>query len=87
MKSEVGVEKTSWGEWKLRILRERSFSGCSTAVSGCWPSWLRSVPLGTHSRERRAALQRDFVAFHAGFAEKPNVFMPRTGLVTAGRRR
>jgi ubiquinone/menaquinone biosynthesis C-methylase UbiE len=37
--------------------------------------------------EKRAALQRDFVAFHDGFADELGVCVPRTYLVTLGRRR
>jgi hypothetical protein len=37
--------------------------------------------------ERRVAQQRDFVAFHAGFAEELGVCVPRTYRVTVGRRR
>jgi fluoride ion exporter CrcB/FEX len=33
MRSKVSMEKTSWGEWKFRILRGLLFSACSMAVS------------------------------------------------------
>ncbi|MBK9362579.1 MAG: class I SAM-dependent methyltransferase [Rubrivivax sp.] len=37
--------------------------------------------------ERRAALQRDFVAFHDGFADELGITVPRGYLVTLGTRR
>jgi len=37
--------------------------------------------------EKRAALQRDFVAFHNEFAEEIGITVPRGYLVTLGTRR
>jgi ubiquinone/menaquinone biosynthesis C-methylase UbiE len=42
---------------------------------------------GSLDAGRRAALRRDFVAFHEGFATDLGVTVPRTYLVTLGRRR
>jgi SAM-dependent methyltransferase len=42
---------------------------------------------GSLDADRRAALQRDFVAFHDGFADVLGVTVPRGYLVTAGTRR
>lgn len=55
-----------------------------TFVQGYGPTRMLAASL---DEERRAALQRDFVAFHAGFAEELGVCVPRTYLVTVGRRR
>jgi hypothetical protein len=55
-----------------------------TFVQGYGPTRMLAASLDD---ERRAALQRDFVAFHAGFADELGVCVPRTYLVTAGRRR
>lgn len=37
--------------------------------------------------EKRAALQRDFAAFHDGFSDELGIAVPRSYLVTVGRRR
>ncbi len=55
-----------------------------TFVQGYGPTRMLAASLDD---ERRAALQRDFVAFHAGFADQLGVCVPRTYLVTVGRRR
>jgi SAM-dependent methyltransferase len=55
-----------------------------TFVQGYGPTRMLAASL---DEERRAALQRDFVAFHAEFAEELGVCVPRTYLVSVGRRR
>ena len=55
-----------------------------TFVQGYGPTRMLAASLDD---ERRAKLQRDFVAFHAGFSDELGVCVPRTDLVTSGRRR
>lgn len=55
----------------------------STFVQGYGPTRMLAASLDD---ERRAALQRDFVSFHAGFAGELGVCVPRTYLVTVGQR-
>jgi SAM-dependent methyltransferase len=42
---------------------------------------------GSLDAERRAALERDFIAFHDGFADELGITVPRGYLVTLGTRR
>lgn len=55
-----------------------------TFVEGYGPTRMLAASL---DEERRAALQRDFVAFHDGFADELGVTVPRGYLVTLGTRR
>jgi hypothetical protein len=67
------------------MYRERDGEAAwQTFVQGYGPMRMLAVSL---DEERRVALQRDFVAFHAGFAEELGVCVPRTYRVTVGRRR
>ena len=68
-----------------RLYREPNGEAAwQTFVQGYGPTRMLAVSLDD---ERRARLQRDFVAFHAGFADELGVCVPRTYLVTSGRRR
>lgn len=53
-------------------------------VNGYGPTKMLAASLDA---ERRAALQRDFVAFHDGFADELGITVPRGYLVTLGTRR
>lgn len=55
-----------------------------TFVNGYGPTKMLAASLDD---ERRAALQRDFVAFHDGFADELGITVPRGYLVTLGTRR
>jgi SAM-dependent methyltransferase len=55
-----------------------------TFVNGYGPTKMLAASL---DEEKRAALQRDFVAFHDGFADEIGITVPRGYLVTLGTRR
>lgn len=56
----------------------------STFVTGYGPTRTLAASL---DEERRAALKRDFIAFHERFREGEGIHVPRTFLLTLGRRR